>query len=467
MPLFDQIDDYGLDKLPALLNSFLPYSWYDMDINPIEDILPRILGNSMDGVNILFDEPPKAKVKVIDTPNGKAILGCIRKKHSSFISGKNNGTDMVIPSLIRQMMGQDDSPFALGNKFPVSDPSQALISLLYALGQKSEIGDDNFNNLVKPRIAGKLGDSTVNQIIDTVSKLKNGSEEIIDEDLKKKIIITVEDYAAANKDINDMDDDKLDKVVSNTDTESEEELPEEEKEKKIKKEAAIKYVMENDSRNHKRYYRLNKQAGRVQTSLFKLAGMLDTFKNLKDMPRFINLLKAAMINEKMFTIAAADIQEDFINKLSTIFKTIDDPQGDGFVKDLIYNTDLPNNTGEIIYIDATVNSYDKDSGEYNFEEIQAPIDTEKINNMSYEEASKALTATVADHFFDEDKTKIDIDKFKDFLEGIQTVHDNKEEKQEVIERIVEPVLLMFSPDNDVMENIGVPSEDIKKDKPSE
>lgn len=449
MRLFDQIDDFNLSKLSSLLNNLLPLDWFDHSINPIEDILPIILNQDIDGVKMILDTPPEANIKVINTPNGKIIMGSIKKKHSSYMADD----DMVIPSMVRSKMSEEGTPFAYGNKFPVGDPFQALMSLLYAMGQKDTIGKDTFDNTVKPRIADTLGDDTVNKIIEIANKLEDGSEEVVDENLKKKITITVDNFSDAALE-NQKDESKVD-ITSDTTEEDNKDM--------VMKEASLKYLLTSNNYRVKKYNSLLKKAGKVQTSIYKLADMLEPFHYLERMDNFINLLKNAMLTDHKFTIASSDIQLALLEKLSTIFKDKDN-NGEDFIKDLIYNTDIPNETGEIIYIDATLSNYNPDTKEYTKETIQAPIDVEKMNNLSYPEAEKALTAAVADEIFNESKTEVNLDKFKMFIEGIQKIAEDGGDSQEIADRIVEPILLMFSPDTEVMENIGVPSEEITKEE---
>jgi len=442
MSLFDQIDDIELSKLSSLLNNFMPYDWFEHSVNPIEDILPMLLNHGGDGVKMLFDSPPESNVKVIETPNGKIIMGSMKKKHSAIMSGGDDISD-IIPSILRQHMSECGSPFAYANKFPINTPMEALISLLYAAGQKGDMGSDTFDSVVKPRISDVLGEDTVNKVMAFLSKLENGSEEIVDENLKKKITITVDDFSDASKK-----------------AQTAEVIDAEVEDKPVAKEAAMKYIYTSNMYRINKHNKMLKKAGQVQTSLYKLSEMLQPFRHLNRMQNFINMLKNAMLVDQMFTIASANIQKDLIEKLSTVFKNVDDGSNDDFIKELIYNTDIPSDTGEIIYVDAINNSYDEATKKYTFEKIKAPVDVEKMNNLSYEEAEKALTGSVANEIFDDAHTKVDLTKFKDFMEGIQKLNSNDEEKQEIIERIVEPILLMFSPDNEVMDNIGVPSEEV-------
>jgi len=65
--------------------------------------------------------------------------------------------------------------------------------------------------------------------------------------------------------------------------------------------------------------------------------------------------------------------------------------------------------------------------------------------MSYTDAKKALTATIADMIFEEDHSKVNLSKFKDFISTLLSKDKDAVETEEVSDRIVTPILSAFAP----------------------
>jgi len=298
----------------------------------------------------------------------------------------------------RMMARSNGVPFAYGDKFPMSDPFQALLSLIYANAQKDELGKDVVEGIIEPKaeeVAGKGLVEDIKEFIDSVSK---GSKEFIDSEAGKKITVTVDDYSEA-----------AEHIVNPG------------------KEASIADYKFTKNPFHEFAIReLQKKACKVKTSFPKLAYLLGAFKlSYPEVTSVINLLKHSMINDGVLTTSNKEAQRALIEKLSDIFKGPDGKVDEELIRKLVYNTDISEDSENIIHIKGY------------------PIDVNKVKSLSYDEAKKALTETLADIIFNDEKTEVDIEKFKDFLEDIVERQDTESEKEEVADRIVDPILLAF------------------------
>lgn len=399
--LIDQIADKELTKLSNMLEKFLPAEVLSSDINPIEDLLPALMSKGSPGHMIIMSMTPKEEEKVIDLPGGgKMIMKRMRSGHSAFMENE--------PEFGMRKLLENKGECALGDKFPMSDPFQAMLSLLYAHGQKEQLPPGSMEDVIEPKAAEVAGSKLVEDVRNFIESVGKGTKEFMDTEEGKKIIVSVEDYSDAAKNID--------------------------KEEDIEAKEASWIALDNPMRVNeiKKHLKATRQ---VQTSLPKLAFTLDVYQHFGHEVRgFINSLKYSMRNDGYITVGDKTAQQQIFEKLSEILKNkgVEDTN---LIEDLVYNTDIPNAEGEIIQV------------------AGYPIDVEKLNNLSYDEAEKALTGSIAKIIFNEDKSAVDVDKFKDFLENLLANQDSDSEREEVEDRIVDPILTTFEKESKFVEGL--------------
>ena len=398
--VIDQLSDRNLSKLSNMLESFLPREIMASSIDPIESILPGLMREGSPAHMVIMSMAPKKDVKVFDLPGGgKMIMKSMRSGHASFMENE--------PEVGMRKLLENKGECAFGDKFPVSDPLQAMLSLIYAHGQKDELPPKAVEEIIEPRVAEVAGSKLVEDIKNFIESVGKGTKEFMDTEEGKKVIVSIEDFNNAAEDI----------------------------EKGENKEASW-MALDNPFRVNEVKKHL-KESKQVQTSLPKLAFILEAYNNTGyEIPGFINSIKHSIVNDGYLTINDKYAQEKLLEKLSDILKDkgVEDNQ---MIEDLIYNTDIPSAEGEIIQV-----------GGY-------PIDVEKLNNLTYDEAKKALTESIANIIFNEERTAVDIDKFKDFIEGLLANQESDSQREEVEDRIVDPILTVFEKDATIGINLEI------------
>lgn len=364
--IIDQMDDTNLDFLPQMLMHLMPRGIMSSEIDPIEELL-AVLGDPSRSPGMIMagaSPEPQMDIKVIDLPGGgRMIMKRMQASHGGFIGCNPD----------RMSARSNGVPFAYGDKFPMSDPFQALLSLIYANGQKDELGKDVVEGVIEPKAGEVAGSKLVEDIKSYIESVKEGTKEFIDSDAGKRVTVTIDEYS-----------DNAENIVNPG------------------KEATLSnYKFTNNPFHKQAIYDLHKKANKVQTSLPKLAYLLGAYKiNHPEVNTIIKLLKYSMVEDGVLTTANKDAQSALISKLSDIFKGPDGNVDEDLIKRLVYNTDIPDDDESIV----TVRGY--------------PIDVSKVKELTYEDGKKALTETIADLIFNDAKTEIDIDKFKAFLEDI-------------------------------------------------
>lgn len=392
--LFDQISDANLGRLPDVFKAFMP-SVVQTDLAP-EDFLPQLPGFvGEDNFNIIFDSPPESDTKVFRTPNGVAIVKTMKQSHANFMS-PFSGYDA------RTSMGMRGVPFAYQNMFPVANPMEALLSFLYAMAQKQTLGEKVIDMHIKPKVSEQLGAATLSAIENFINTITSGSQEFLDPESKKKITVT----------INDMADQAA--------------------EMRNGKEASLNNMFLNTPHHAHKKTAMLKKAGLVQTSLLKLARNLKPYEKFSGMKSYINLLKAAMRHDSTITINNPALQKALLDKLSELIKGIPGMTEDS-AHDLIFNTEREANKPQIVH----VHGY--------------PIDTAKFNKLTYEEASPALTKSVADMIFEDGKPSIK--KLEDLFNLLLDSNKEPSKREEVQDRIITPIVEMFAPDENEKEDL--------------
>ncbi len=431
MPIFvkmtDQVSDPHLSHLPEILEELMGSNIMHSNIDPIQQILPGLIPNDSSTRIIIMGGPPKSETRV--SPDGQSIMHRMSSSNAAFLNSHGG------PMMRHRMLP------SLGGMFPMGDPMQAILSLLYGHSQRDMMRGGFERNLV-PKARCVVGDSIVDEIMDFIESTREGSKGYLAS--KPEGIITIDEFADAAKEDRDiikhaLRDNEMETPVTGEDAlaavASQHRDERKEKSKKdAKKEATLKTLDTIREKfnlpEHGKLARL-REASLVQTSLPKLAFVLGGFNQFPEVQGFINLLKHSMQEDGFLTLNYKEAQEALLGKLSDIFKNIegDSPIDTDFLSELVYNTDIPSSEEEIMHIEGY------------------PIDLEKLYGLSYSDAKKALTATLADLIFKDDKSKVDLDKFTKFVKQMLSEEKDRVEIEEVKDRIIDPMLLAFAPED--------------------
>ena len=425
--LRDQISDPRLEALPEMLSSLMGPNIMQSNVNPLEDILPGLIPQNSSTRVVIMGRPPQAETYV--SPDGRTIVRKMRSSNMAFMDGMGG-------PLMRHQM----SP-ALGDHFPMHNPMQAILSMLYAKGQEHELGTD-LEDVIEPKAREVAGDAVIDEMLNFIKSVKAGSEEFILSDEGKKVVVTVEDYSkAAQLNAHGLSEETQETIehtspdATNPDSDEDQALLDALKDSKQAKRAdfdILNAVRGKGSMFAQLELEHLKRHNQVQTSLPKLAQILEPLAVEPDIKQFIQLLKYSMRTDGYLTLAHKEAQDALLAKLSDIFKNLegDSPVDESFLKELVFNTDVPSSEAEVIHLKGY------------------PIDLEKLYGMSYTDAQKALTATIADMIFEEDHSKVSLSKFKDFVGTLLSEDKDAIETEEVSDRIVTPILSAFAPTKD-------------------
>ena len=175
--LIDQLSDKELNHLPEMLLKLLPGNIMGHDINPLEELLPALMSKGSPAHMIMMSMPTQGNVEVKDLPGGgKMIIKKMRSGHASFM-GNDSGDGL------RRIL-ENKGECALGDKFPVSDPLQAMMSLLYAHGQKDKMDPGTVEAVIEPKVAEVTGSKLVEDIRNFVESVGKGTKEFADSEYK-------------------------------------------------------------------------------------------------------------------------------------------------------------------------------------------------------------------------------------------------------------------------------------------
>ena len=416
--MFDQVSDRGLVKLSDMFQPFIG-GIKRAEAEFIEDaVLPALAGHMGENFHIMFNQPPQMQMAVVETPSGPAVIKIMRQAHGDYMKQftprfQDDVPEERMEDEIRHRMFTNGAAFALDDEklFPVGNPSEAILSLLYALGQREHLGS-RYADVVRPNVVDAVGNTVVQDVETFVKALQNGMKEFVDPITNKKIVVTIEDFC-----------EDADALQRNMPTEP--------------KVASLgNLALARNPFRKKQYQALLKKSGMTQTSLLKLSLYLQPYKKFSGVENLINLLKISMRVDGTLTVKEADVQQQLLAKLSEIFKGIPGISDD-WLKSLVYNTDLPSSEPAIVHIEGF------------------PIDTKKVQDMTYEQASLALTPAVADIIFDDAKKNIDLSKMTEFISKLINKPADEAEREEIRDRIVDPILREFAPEDETADDVGV------------
>jgi hypothetical protein len=417
--LIDQLDDKNLLKLACMMADMSPQRGTD----PMS-MIKALMGSLPDHGGMIINSKPQVEEKVIDLPNGKMIIKNMRQARmgamrdsfpTMFEDGVPSGDSM------RSSMMMGGSPFGMGNKFPMSNPLEAMLSLLYAHGQESELGRDNMG-MIESKAEETLGSEITKKITSFINNVKEGHATFVDEG--KKVTVSVEEIGEAASTHRGVEADVF-KPEDGIESEQVENL--------------VKTSRYLGNASMTKTAGLLKRAGMVQTSLLKIANIMSdlTSKGIVDVNEHVrsldNLLKFSMFNNGRLTTNSKTLQGDIYVKLAAALEDITSGGNEpNLIHDMVYNTNLPSNEEEIMHIEGY------------------PIDIEKLKSLSYQEASKALTPQLTNMIFNEDHTVVDPDKFAKLIKSLSGDKENG-----MFERLAVPMLENFAPDEDVKETVGI------------
>lgn len=197
---FDQVSDRGLVKLSEIFQPFIG-GMNRADPEFVEDyVMPALASSLGDNFHVVFNPPPSFQTAVVQTPMGPAVVRFMRHAHGEYVKNYIPRSYEGIPeegmeNEIRNRMFKDGAAFALPDEklFPVGNPQEAVLSLLYALGQREALGP-RYDNRIRPQVIDAVGTSVVQEIETFVKALENGMKEFVDPQTNKKVTVTIEDF---------------------------------------------------------------------------------------------------------------------------------------------------------------------------------------------------------------------------------------------------------------------------------
>lgn len=410
--MWDHLLDYDFVKLSDLINRASHKNLYKTAFISPESFFDKLMMELPEDVRITIVGKPEVDAGEFDLGNGHGFFKKIRKGGLSI--GTGSGIRDMEDRINRKNLSREGTHFCMKDMFPVSNPADAIMSLIYGALQKDSMpGFDK----VESGAESVLGKDVVASVMNFINKMENGEE--IFTDNGKKITVTIADEAAAS--------DEASKI---------EKLPDEEITEEVKEAILNNYVI-NNLYSYDRKVKLYKRAGMVNTSLKKLADAMTVYAAVINVAPVLDLLQDKM--DKGFVVTAnMEVLAEIKDKLAEVMKGLNIDNEIKMIEELLNNTNIPADEGGITHI----NGY--------------PIDLEKVKSFSYDEASKAFTPSVANLIFADDKSGVDLEKLKNLVSRFGGENPPEGSTIEMLaERIIEPLLEAFAPDEEIMEDSGI------------